>query len=298
MRIEQPTDEALKEAAAAIRAGRLIGMPTETVYGVAADASNPEAVLATFEAKGRPAENPLIVHVASIEDARRLVSGFPAYALTLAEMYWPGPMTLVLPKGPQVPPETTAGLETVAVRVPDHPVALRLIAASGRPISAPSANRFMGLSPTSAEDIEPSVGDRLHMVLDGGRCRVGIESTVVDCTGDRPLVLRPGMAAIATEAAAPSDRRSPGMYPRHYSPRSPLRIVESLGARDAGITLKVPQNPLQIRLPSEPVAYASELYATLHLLDRCKPPEILVEAPPTSQDWAAIWDRLRKAQGS
>lgn len=304
MRILPPTPESIAEAAEALRNGALVGMPTETVYGIAAVATNEDAVRRTFEVKGRPADNPLIVHLADFRQLEMVAADVPLVALRLAERFWPGPLTLVLPKQPHVPDVTTGGLATVAVRIPAHPVALRLISAVGTPLSAPSANPFMGLSPTRAEHLDAALGDRLALVLDGGACTVGVESTVVDCTGEEPLILRPGgITTLDLEDALGQrvhrrqggERSSPGMYARHYAPRTPIVLVDALGASDSGITLDSAAHEGQIALPRDPVAYAVSLYAALHQLDALGLPTIYVQRPPESPEWEAVWDRLSKA---
>ena len=198
-----------------LRAGGLVAFPTETVYGLGADALDPAAVRRIYEAKGRPAFNPIIVHVASIEHARRLARQWPAHATRLAQRFWPGPLTLVVPKDVTVPDIVTAGLDAVGIRVPAHPVALALIRAADLPVAAPSANRFTQLSPTSADHVAQALGDRIDVLLDGGPAQVGIESTVVDLTGPMPRLLRPGMISIASleEVVGPverDDRRADG----------------------------------------------------------------------------------------
>jgi len=289
VRILPPTNENIALAAAIIRDGGLVGMPTETVYGLAANALNPAAVAKTFEAKGRPADNPLIVHLASPEKALGLTTHFSETALLLGKAFWPGPLTLVLPKLPRVPNITTGGLDTVAVRVPAHPVARALIQASGSPLSAPSANPFMGLSPTRAEHVSSSLVD---LVLDGGPCEVGLESTVVDVTGPKARLLRPGgiskaqieaVLGMSIEEGHSTERRSPGMYPRHYAPRTPIRLVSTLDGRPG------------VALVADPAAYAAQLYAALHDLDTQGLEEILVERPPETPEWSAVWDRLNRA---
>jgi len=278
-------------------------LPTETVYGIAADAMNAEAVRSTFALKGRPADNPLIVHVASMSQALTVAASIPDYAQRLAEAFWPGPLTLVLPKLPSVPDEVTAGLNTVAVRLPSHPVAQAIIRTAGLPLSAPSANLFMSLSPTQADHIAAEIVQGLSCVIDGGPCQIGLESTVVDCTGDVPVILRPGgITRSQIESVVgplsyslPTERRSPGSYRRHYSPRTPLRLVDQLGQDDFGITLGVPTHLGQIQLPSNPIAYGQALYRTLYELDQLGCPEILVQNPPSTVDWEAVHDRLKKA---
>ncbi|MGV3615596.1 MAG: L-threonylcarbamoyladenylate synthase [Fimbriimonas sp.] len=306
MKIVPPTLENLLMAGEAIRRGELVGMPTETVYGIAADALNPDAVRRTFEAKGRPSDNPLIVHLSDVTEVDRVAADFPLAAAVLAQRYWPGPLTLVLPKQEEVPDVVTAGLDTVAVRVPDHPVARALIEAAGTPVSAPSANPFMGLSPTRAEDIPPSIAEHLTMILDGGPCEIGLESTVADVRRRPFRLLRPGrisreeLEVVLEHEVLGRDeevKRSPGQYARHYAPRTPVRLAERLEKSDAGITFGAPQNSNQISLPQEPVTFGAALYATLHDLDRRGLPEIVVEAPPADSAWEAVWDRLRRATG-
>jgi L-threonylcarbamoyladenylate synthase len=229
-----PDPAVIAEAAGVIRAGGLVAFPTETVYGLGADALDERAVRRIFIAKGRPSYNPLIAHVADVDGARALVTAWPEAAERLAAAFWPGPVTLVLPKRGVVPDVVTAGLPAVAVRVPAHPVALALLVAAGTPIAAPSANRFTELSPTQARHVEKALGDRVALILDGGPTTVGIESTVVDLTGERPVLLRPGtlapeaLAAVLGElplaasepAAGDAPRLSPGMVERHYAPRA------------------------------------------------------------------------------
>ena len=295
--ILSPSPENIARAAEALRRGDLVGMPTETVYGLAADLWNPAALRATFVAKGRPADNPLIVHIAHLEQLDALVAAWPEDARRLADRFWPGPLTLVLTKRSEVPPEATGGLDTVAVRVPAHPVALRLIDAAGTPLTAPSANPFMGLSPTRPEHVAVAA-----LVLDGGPCAVGIESTVVDLSEETPRLLRPGgipRAAIEATlckslAGKPEARRAPGDYPRHYAPRTLLRLADRLGRNDAGLTFD-PPGENQIRLPRDPAAYAISMYAALHRLDALGLREIVVQAPSRDEGWEAVWDRLGRA---
>ena len=295
-----PTPANVERAARVLREGGLVGMPTETVYGLAALLWRRDALRETFRLKGRPADNPLIVHVAHLADLEGVVAAWPETAARLADRFWPGPLSLVLPKRPEVPEEATGGGDTVAVRVPAHPVALRLIDAVGGPLTAPSANPFMGLSPTRAAHVAlPG----LDLVLDGGPCAVGIESTVVDLSGETPRLLRPGgvpraqiEAALGAELAGKGDvRRSPGMYPRHYAPRTPVRLVSALAPEDAGLTFDEPQNEDQIRLPFVPAAYAISIYAALHRLDALGVEAILVQSPPREPEWEAVWDRLDRA---
>jgi len=306
MSIVRPTPEKILEAARALNDGKLIGMPTETVYGIAANALNEAAVEKTFSLKGRPAENPLIVHVANVEQAQSLVNEWPADATTLASLFWPGPLTIVLPKTDRVPDIVTAGLHTVAVRMPRHPIALSLIQQAGVPVSAPSANKFKSLSPTSASMIDSLIAQGLEMILDGGPCEVGIESTVVDLTGDQPVVLRHGQIteeqiadALHTTVSTGSaeERRSPGMYPRHYAPRTAVQIVDRLLPGHAGITLESPNGPNQIALSSNAKEYAKHLYQSLFDLDQMRIGKIWIQSPPRTSEWQAVWDRLKKITG-
>ncbi len=196
----EPADPAIREAAALLRAGHVVAFPTETVYGLGANALDPAAIERIYQAKGRPAYNPLIVHVADIAGARALTTSWPEAAVRLTEEFWPGPLTIILPKAAAIPPIVTAGLPNVAVRVPSHPVALALLQAAGLPLAAPSANRSEGLSPTTAEHVRGSLGGRIPLILDGGPTSVGIESTVIDLSGPVPRVLRPGMISLDTLA--------------------------------------------------------------------------------------------------
>ena len=297
----------ISEAAALIRQGRLVAFPTETVYGLGANALDAAAVARIFEAKGRPRTSPLIVHVASIEMARTLVTEWPAAAETLARAFWPGPLTLVLPKDPKVPDIVTAGLATVGVRMPAHPIARELIGAAGVPIAAPSANRFTEVSPTTAEHVRESLGDRVDCILDGGPAEVGIESTVLKLAG-APTLLRPGMISQAEiealiggvgQAAGKQEgaHESPGMHERHYAPRTRV-ILGAPPAEGRGAYLWRTRELAAARpvhMPQEAEAYAAMLYAQLHGLDAAGLDWIAIEPPPEDQEWAAIRDRLRRA---
>ena len=287
------------EAARFIRGGRLVAFPTETVYGLGANALDAAAVERIFAAKGRPRSSPMIVHVDSIEMARRYVAAWPAAAETLARHYWPGPLTLVLPKQPEIPDVVTAGLGTVGIRIPAHPLALSLIRQAGVPIAAPSANRFTELSPTSAGHVPEALAD---YVLDGGPARVGIESTVLSLAGP-PTLLRPGVIplpeiealigpvetlAVPAEGAHPS----PGMHARHYRPSTPLHLVPPGAPTPPGRGRWL---RLGVEMPRDPLAYAAALYATLYRLDRERLDWIAVEQPPETAPWAGVLDRLRHA---
>jgi len=290
----------IKEAAERIRAGELVAFPTETVYGLGANALDAVAVSKIYALKGRPATSPLIVHVASIEMAQTLVTEWPPAAERLARRYWPGPLTLVLPKTSAIPDIVTAGLPTVGVRVPNHPLALALIQEAGVPLAAPSANRFMGLSPTTAEHVREAFGDALP-VVDGGPCQVGLESTVVAITSGKITLLRPGMISIADveDAGAPASdaaHPAPGMHPRHYSPRTPLVLSNCPDPRGAYLWINRQMSAARsIQMPAAPESYAARLYSILHQLDRENWPVICVEPPPDTVEWAAVLDRLQRA---
>jgi len=289
----------VEEAAALIRAGKLVAFPTETVYGLGANALDPAAVARIFEAKGRPKTSPLIVHVDSVEMARGLALEWPPAADVLTKRYWPGPLTLVVPKRASIPDIVTAGLPTVGLRMPAHPLALALIRAAGVPIAAPSANRFTELSPTLAGHVPDGLAD---YVLDGGPARIGIESTVLSLAG-APTLLRPGVIPLTEIAAligavsiaqdpAVGAHASPGMHRRHYRPATPLYLVETGEQPPAhcGVFLRIGHE-----MPSDPTAYAAVLYETLHRLDAQGVGGIAVELPPDTPEWAGVLDRLRRA---
>ena len=319
-------DDAIREAAEVIRAGRLVAFPTETVYGLGAHALDPVAVARIYAAKGRPGYNPLIVHVAGIEQVATIARDVPERARKLAAALWPGPLTLVLPRRPEVPDAVTAGLDTVGVRVPAHPVALALLREAGVPIAAPSANRSMGVSPTTAAHVARSLGDRVDVILDGGATDVGIESTVVDVMSPRVTVLRPGMitpaeiervlgepvATLSEANAGEHARPSPGMLDRHYAPRGIVRLFdeseleqvarEAEAARASGevvgaITIgrAVPNVATSVVLPREARAYARQIYGALHQLDDAGCTRLFIERVPDEPAWRALADRLARA---
>ncbi len=301
--------EAVRKAARIIQTGGLVAFPTETVYGLGADATNDRAVAAIFAAKDRPRFNPLICHVLDGEDAATLVR-LDGAARALIARFWPGPLTLVLPRRNKAPLSllVTAGLDTVAVRAPDHPLARALITAAGVPIAAPSANRSSTLSPTTAAHVAAGLGDRVAMILDGGACRVGVESTIVDLSGPRPILLRPGGVTVETleavvgplDTAAGDGRvRAPGMLSRHYAPRRPLRLgarskqageaflaFGSAGAVDADLNLSAAGDLAEA---------AANLFAMLRALDRDNAAGIAVAPVPETGLGRAINDRLRRA---
>ncbi len=315
--MDTPNASTFESALAALQRGEAIGLPTETVYGLAADASNAKAVRNIFAIKGRPADHPLIVHIAEpalIDDWARDI---PESAQRLAAAFWPGPLTLILKKQTHVPVEVTGGQDTVGLRCPAHPVALELLRAFGGGLAAPSANRFGRISPTTAQHVRDEFGDAVAIVLDGGECEVGIESTIVDLSGSKPRILRPGMisqarieAVIGTvEAGAGADSpRASGTLEAHYAPRTPLLLVprnalereaaeqRAFGKRVSVLALqRLPADTDGVALPDIPDDYAHGLYAALRLLDARGDNLLLVERPPDTSAWVAVHDRLRRS---
>jgi L-threonylcarbamoyladenylate synthase len=320
---EAPEADRLAEAAAILRDGGLVAFPTETVYGLGADALDPQAVAGIFTAKGRPSHNPLIVHIAHVSDAIHLAGAWPDIAAQLAGRFWPGPLTLVVPTAPHIPDLVTAGGPTLALRVPAHPVAEALLRATGRPLAAPSANRTASLSPTRAEHVLHSLGGRIPLILDAGPTPGGLESTVLDITTTPPRLLRPGLISPAQIEAVigPLARyddsghggqplRSPGLLTRHYAPRAVLECARddgesrvkqlaALGVRVGWLTFgEHPQqgdpSAVTLVMPTDAVLYAAELYAALHTLDLAGVERIIVALPPTTDAWLAVHDRLRR----
>jgi L-threonylcarbamoyladenylate synthase len=309
----------------------MVAFPTETVYGLGGDALNPDAVARVFAAKGRPAENPMIVHVSGGAMARLVVAEWPGVAEQLGERFWPGPLTLVLPKADRVPPAVTAGGPTVAVRVPDHPLALALIEAFGGPIVGPSANPAGYISPTCAEHVRRHFDEAAVLVLDGGPCRAGIESTVLDLTRTPPAILRRGvvdpgaLAEILGQSPTPPDAHgaaageggavaSPGVIGAHYQPRAPVVLVTDIAdlgrliAECGGkvVLLSPPGRPVRVSPPHESVAmpglasgYARKLYSAMREADEADPDRIIVVMPALTDSpiWEAVRDRLRRASG-
>ena len=321
---DHPEPERLAEAAAILRGGGLVAFPTETVYGLGANALDRRAVARIYSVKGRPAFNPVIAHVASVEQARALAAAWPPLADQLAAAFWPGPLTLVVRKAATVPDIVTAGAETIAIRVPAHPVALALIRAAGVPLAAPSANRSTEVSPTTAEHVAKGLGGRVDLILDAGPTAVGIESTVLDLTGPRPRILRPGpIGAAAIEAvigplgaaedapARDAPRKSPGMMARHYAPQARIMLFRS-DQRDgvaeelrramiSGVTVgamllgdELPGHHV-LRMPDDPAAYARALYAALHQLDDLGCGLVAIEMVPDTILWGGVRDRLTRA---
>ncbi|QOC23186.1 threonylcarbamoyl-AMP synthase [Wenzhouxiangella sp. AB-CW3] len=310
------SDEDLARAAELLEHGELVAVPTETVYGLAADASNPDAVRRIFAAKRRPADHPLIVHLPGMESMTDWAEDIPYSARRLAAAFWPGPLTLILKKKGTVADVVTGGQDTVGLRVPGHPVALKLLQRLGRGIAAPSANRFGHISPTTADHVvsEFENDNAVAAVIDGGPCHVGVESTIVDCTGPEPRILRPGMIGTERLAMVLGSRpemagekegpRASGRLASHYAPTTRLELIEcdALSRPDsqaAVLALTSTPDPggfkVWTTLPADPVAYARGLYAALRELDRCGAERILVQRPPATAAWAAVRDRLERA---
>lgn len=305
MKVVPATVANITAAVKEILAGNLVVMPTETVYGLACDATNPDAVKKIFAAKKRPSDNPLILHISSLEQLQAITTSFDARAKKLADRFWPGPLTLVLRKHPDLNSLVTGGLDTVAVRMPAHPVALSLIKRVGRPLAAPSANPFMGLSPTRVEHLDRRLGRFISLALDGGPSRVGVESAVIDCTEPSVRILRPGslsrgeiQAALGEPLARPPRslvRKSPGMYTRHYAPKATVVLAKRLRPDQAGLTFMKPGNPNQIKMPDDARAYMASLYDAMYRLDKLGVDTIVVQSPPSKPEWEAVHDRLAKA---
>ena len=318
-------EAAVRRAAELLAAGEVVALPTETVYGLAANALAPEAVARIFQVKGRPAHNPIIVHVCSAEMARRCVARWPAPAERLAGAFWPGPLTLVLPRAPDIPDVVTAGGPTVGVRWPNHPFIQAVICACGFPLAAPSANLSTRLSPTTAAHVRRQLGERIPLIVDGGPSSVGIESTVLDVSVSPPRLLRPGMiheqALLAVTGRLARGQgpgaevlKSPGRLRKHYSPRARLvvwswRDEADLKARSAdyGVprakTCLIAHTRVPSRegwgqvsvIPREPAAFARAIYAELHAADEAGAELIVVEALPETSEWRALADRLSRA---
>ena len=312
----------IAQAVALLRAGELVAFPTETVYGLGADASSPAAVAKIFAAKGRPADHPLIVHISDASHLARWAREVPHTAHTLAAMYWPGPLTLILKKQPGVPDAVTGGQDTVGLRVPRHPLALQLLKAFDGGIAAPSANRFGRISPTNADHVREELGDAVSLILDGGPCDVGIESAIVDLSRGQPMVLRPGaitaqqIAAMldmeVKEGAADNAPRVSGSLAAHYAPVTPMRLVPAeriehqlqqmlaQGQRVAVLARRpAPSGTHYLHwhiAPADTAAYAHDLYANLRRLDHVSVDLILVETPPQTEEWQAVCDRLARAE--
>lgn len=313
----------IQQAVALLRLGDLVALPTETVYGLGADAMNPDACAKIFAAKGRPSDHPLIVHLPDAEQLPVWARAIPKEAIALARAFWPGPLTLILKKHEDVPDLVTGGQDTVGLRVPNHPVALELLRAFNGGIAAPSANRFGRISPTTAAHVREELGDRVPLILDGGPCQVGLESTILDLSRDVPVILRPGAIGVDDIARVIGRRprlrgedeagqggsvapRVSGALAAHYAPRTPLELVagaDLLAALQPGdaVLARMPRpDSLQdgvrwVAAAIDAAAYGHDLYAALRDLDTAGCRRILVEAPPASPEWSAVIDRLGRA---
>ena len=318
--------QAVRRAAELLRAGEVVALPTETVYGLAANALDENAVAKIFEIKGRPAHNPIIVHVAGNEMARTCVQDFPELAEKFSKSFWPGPLTLVLPRAETIPDNVTAGGATVGVRWPSHPFMQAVIRECGFPLAAPSANLSNQISPTNAAHVRAQLGGKIPLIVDGGQSQVGIESTVLDLTVSPPRILRPGMihaeslAAVAGEISnfkfqiSNSALRSPGLLEKHYSPKAKLVVL--VWQNDTDLQSQIRNSKFETRncfviahtkipagfpaenvsvIPHDAEAFARALYAELHRCDAAGAKLIVVEALPESPEWSGIADRLRRA---
>ncbi len=317
--------EEIKSASTLLKAGQLVAFPTETVYGLGCDAANPDALARLYRVKGRPGDHPVIVHLASIDQLEDWALTVPDQALALAQKFWPGPMTLILKKSDKVLPAVSGGQDTVGLRIPSHPVALSLLKEFNSGVAAPSANRHGKISPTTAEHVKSELGDLVAKVLDGGQCSVGIESTIVDLSGEMPRILRPGMITLdeiesvlkkakkskkkdAGNSVAP---RAPGSLSSHYAPQTGLKLfshqnlpraiatAENLMMRVSVMAFSDPINCSAViswkQLSENPAECARQLYATMRELDLSGADYIIVEEPPELAEWMGILDRLRRA---
>lgn len=314
-----PDRDQLERAANILRAGGLVAFPTETVYGLGADAANPEAVKKIFAAKGRPADHPLIVHLPSVDKLTDWAVDIPALAFQLAEAFWPGPLTLILRRHPRVSDMVTGGQDTIGLRVPGHPVALELLQTFGGGLAAPSANRFGRISPTTAAHVRQELGESVDLILDGGACEVGLESTILDLSGDMPRLLRPGaispqqLAVILGQAPLIGGADAPrvsGSLKSHYAPRTLTVLTDNLetylqgrAEKHLAVLARSPRpetagDMLWLNLPGEARAYGQRLYAALRDLDAANVDEIVIEQVPDHPDWLAVRDRLSRAAKS
>jgi L-threonylcarbamoyladenylate synthase len=301
----------VRRAAEILKRGGLVAFPTETVYGLGADAANEKAVARLYAVKGRPADHPVIVHFAAAEQAFAWAREIPEAARQLAARFWPGPLTLILKRSKLAQDFVTGGQDSVGLRVPSHPIAHEMLSLFGSGVAAPSANRFGLVSPTTAAHVREDLGDEVDLVLEGGPSDVGIESTIVDLSGAGAVLLRPGgiseeqLGITLRTPNADSPRHSGGLE-RHYAPRTPARLVpthaldkviSSTADRIAVLAFSRPDERVDywLRMPRDPAAYAQRLYAALRELDSAGCETILVEAPPQAAEWAAVLDRLRRA---
>ena len=308
----------IRRAAEILRAGGLVAFPTETVYGLGADASSPAAIARLYAAKRRPLDHPVIVHFADAARAFEWAREIPEAAKKLAVRFWPGPLTLILKRSERAGDFVTGGQDTIGVRVPSHPVARAMLEAFGGGVAAPSANLFGKVSATTASHVREDLGEDADLVLEGGPSEIGIESTIVDLSRGKPVLVRPGRISVAEleavlgEPVAQEDAqapRAPGTLERHYATRTPARLVAShaldaeiarTGGSAAVLAFSRPDERVDhwLRMPREPEAYAQRLYATLRELDTAERELILVESPPDTPEWAAVLDRLRRATSS
>lgn len=320
MAIGRVLQSEIQEAVEALRAGDLVAFPTETVYGLGANANNPDAVRKIFRVKGRPSTHPLIVHIDHPRYIQRWVRELTPEAKRLADAFWPGPLTIVAKRAPAVNDIITGGQDTIAIRVPNHPVAQQLLNAFGGGIAAPSANRYGNVSPTRAEHVRDEFGEDVRIVLDGDDCKIGLESTIVSCVGDVPRVLRPGSITLTQLRAVvpsiqagpnPTSPRVPGSMSRHYSPVTPVNVVPSrrleivmneFTAKEEKVAVLAQRPPgnttpfmTWINAGTRPDLYARQLYANLRTLDKAGAKIILVEEVPDDERWEAIRDRLKRA---
>jgi L-threonylcarbamoyladenylate synthase len=311
MKLNSHDAQRLQDAVQSLKNGEVIGLPTETVYGLAADAMNGEAVKKIFALKGRPADHPLIVHIADASQLSIWAMAIPEEAFVLAQHFWPGPLTMILKKQPQVLDAVTGGQTTVGLRCPAHPLALTLLKQFGGGVAAPSANRFGRISPTTAQHVHDEFGDAVPIVLDGGECEVGIESTIIDLSAATPRILRPGMISqteieavigVIDSGASHNSPRASGTLAAHYAPRTPMQMLKRedillkptadtqfllLGEPIAGLS--------GLCLQNKPAAYAHYLYAAMRELDQRHAALILIEQTPQTPDWLAVNDRLQRA---
>lgn len=312
--------ESIDEAVELLKRGELVAFPTETVYGLGADAGNPESIKKLYAAKGRPSNHPVIVHLAHADQLSQWASRVPDAAIKLAEKFWPGPLTMILPKADHVRGEITGGQSSVGLRIPSHPLALSLLRSFGGGVIAPSANKFGRLSPTRAEDVRTEFQNEVALVLDGGPCTVGIESTIIDLSKDAPMILRPGMidstdleavigpVSLSHQAAAQQElTRVPGDLPSHYAPSTPLRLVTAeelkvlVASHDALRNKAVlsfvaaPAGANWVVAADDPHSFARDLYFNLRQLDKLNLTEIVVETPPQGAIWSGVRDRLNRA---
>jgi L-threonylcarbamoyladenylate synthase len=323
VRVVRASQAEIDAAVQSLRDGELVAFPTETVYGLGANAQNPAAVRKIFEAKGRPTTHPVIVHLDSPKYLHRWVRDVPDICLRLAERFWPGPLTMVLPRAANVHDIVTGGQDTVAIRVPAHPMAQQLLTAFGGGIAAPSANRYGRLSPTRAEHVRDELGDAVKIVLDGGECQIGLESTIIQCDSTQVRLLRPGavtasqLREVAGELQMGPDLQSPrvpGSTPSHYAPSTPMMIVPSGeidsqaaalsegGRRIAVLAQRLPLKAHKyvtwINAGRRPDQFGHDLYANLRTLDKAGCQQILVQDVPDDERWDAVRDRLMRAASS